>query len=253
MSFLRITRETKIIFIFVISMCIIGFSIAFIYYNSINKSEDPRVLQTKFMFMRFDRLLKENKFEKTFPLLDSIEKVLNIVPGYSASYELGIVYNDRASVYLSIALYTNTDSLDKQVQLKLAKINIDTCIKIYKIWIEKFGKLSKGELKQRIKPYFPEDDLQFYGKNYQNILKKRLNDVVLAQKETPRRLSVAYTNLGIIQRHQYLQNEAVESYIKAVELWKDNYTARNNLNVLYGKPPKDRSIIDKLFPPDKNN
>jgi hypothetical protein len=88
--------------------------------------------------------------------------------------------------------------------------------------------------------------------NFSKIFHKRVDDLVLAQNETPRRLSVSFTNQGIVQRHLYKQNEAVESYIKAIKLWKDNFTARNNFNVLMGKPPKDRSIIDQLFPPDKN-
>jgi hypothetical protein len=44
----------------------------------------------------------------------------------------------------------------------------------------------------------------------------------------------------------------MESYITAIKLWKDNFTARNNFNVLMGIDPEDRSIVDQLFPPDKN-
>jgi len=96
-------------------------------------------------------------------------------------------------------------------------------------------------------------DPAFKNRNYNKILNKRIDDLILARHETPRRLSVTYTNMGIVLRHQYKQNEAVECYIKAIKLWKDNYTARNNFNVLMGKPPEDRSIIDQLFPPVKNN
>jgi hypothetical protein len=252
MSIFKITRETKIILIFVICICITGFAIAFFYYDSVNNSEDPRILQTKFMLVRFDKLMKGKNYTETFPLLDSIEQYFMKVPGYSESYEPGIIYNNRASVYISMALYGNSDSLEKQNLLKLAKYNTDTCISIYKKWIEKMGNLNKSELIQNIIPFFKENDAAFKNKNFPGILNKRVEDLILAQKETPRRLSVSYTNLGIIQRHQFLQKEAVESYLKALKLWKDNFTARNNLNVLYGKQPEDRSIIDKLFPPDKN-
>jgi tetratricopeptide (TPR) repeat protein len=196
--------------------------------------------------------MKENEFSSALPLLDSIENIFVKVPGYKESYEPGIVYNDRGSAYLSMALYGNKDSTEKFRLLELAEKNIDSAIVIYNVWLDKNSGLSKLELSQVVKPFFSENNLAFRGKNYSKIIRKRVDDLVLAQKETPRRLSVSYTNLGIVQRHQYKQNEAVESYIKAIKLWKDNFTARNNFNVLMGKPPKDRSIIDQLFPPDKN-
>ena len=230
----------------------ISFLVAYIYYNGKNKAEDPRIIQTKYMFKQFDDLMKEKKFSSALPFLDSIESILVKVPGYKESYEPGIVYNNRGSVYLSMALYDNKDSIEKFRLLETAKENIDSGIVIYNTWLDRNRDLSKEELSQIVKPFFSESDLAFKGKNYSKIFHKRVEDLVLAQKETPRRLSVSFTNLGIIQRHLYKQNEAVESYIKAIKIWKDNFTARNNFNVLMGKPPKDRSIIDKLFPPDKN-
>jgi tetratricopeptide (TPR) repeat protein len=219
---------------------------AYIYYNGKNKAEDPRIVRTKYMFRQFDEQMKINEFSSALPLLDSIELILIKVPGYKESYEPGIVYNDRGSAYLSIALYGSRDSTEKLRLLEIAEKNIDSAIAIYNTWLGKNSSLSIEELSKNIRPFFHEKDVAF------KILHKRTEDLVLAQKETPRRLSVCYTNLGIIQRHQYKQNEAVESYIKAIKLWKDNFTARNNFNVLMGKPPKDRSIIDQLFPPDKN-
>jgi tetratricopeptide (TPR) repeat protein len=204
------------------------------------------------MFKQFDELMKENKLSSALPLLDSIEIILVKTPGYIESFEPGIVYNDRGSAYLSIALYGSKDSTEKSGLLELAEKNIDSAIVIYNSWLDKNSTLSKEELSENIKPFFAENDVAFNERHYSKILKKRAEDLVLAQKETPRRLSVCFTNLGIVQRHQYKQDEAVESYITALKLWKDNFTARNNFNVLMGKPPKDRSIIDQLFPPDKN-
>lgn len=226
--------------------------VAYFYYNSKNKAEDPRIISTKYMFRQFDELMKENNFSSALPILDSIEVILMKVPGYRESYEPGIVFNNRGSAYLSMALYGNKDSTEMFRLLEISEKNIDSAISIYKAWIDKNNSLSEAELSRNAEPFFSENDLAFEGRNLKNILRKRAEDLVLAQKENPRRLSVCYTNLGIIQRHQYKQNEAVESYIKAIQLWKDNFTAKNNFNVLMGKPPKDRSIIDKLFPPDKN-
>jgi tetratricopeptide (TPR) repeat protein len=225
--------------------------VAYIYYSRKNRAEDPRIVQTKYMFRQFDDLIKVNKFSSALPLLDKIESILVSVPGYGESYEPGIVYNNRGSVYLSTALYSTKDSTEKIRLLELAKRNIDSSIRIYNVWLEKIGTLSRDQLNEYVKPFFPQNDLAFKGRNYRNILRKRVSDLLLAQKELPRRLSVCYTNLGIVLRHQYRQSEAVENYIKAIKLWKDNYTARNNFNVLMGRQPQDRSIIDQLFPPDR--
>jgi tetratricopeptide (TPR) repeat protein len=248
----KISNQTKKVLVGIFIIICISLAVAYIYYDSKNKAEDPRIVHTKFMFRQYDQLMKENKFSSALPLLDSIEIILNKVPGYKESYEPGIVYNNRGSAYLSIALYATKDSTERLRLLEIAKTNIDSAIAIYNKWSDKNGTLSKEELSKYIKPFFDENEVTFKGKKYTNILHKRVEDLVLAQKETPRRLSVCFTNLGIVQRHQYKQKEAVESYIKAIKLWKDNYTARNNFNVLMGKPPKDRSIIDQLFPPDKN-
>ena len=243
---------TKKIILGVLIIVCISFLVAYIYYDSKNKAEDPRIVQTKYMFKQYDDLMAINKFSSALPLLDSIETILVKAPGYKESFELGIVYNDRGSAYLSMALYGVKDSVEKAKLLEFAKKNIDSSIVLYNIWLGKNSDLTKEQLIESIKSFFPENDAAFQGRNPDKILQKRADDLVLAQKETYRRLSVCYTNLGIVLRHQYKQDEAIESYIKAIKLWKDNFTARNNFNVLMGKPPEDRSIIDQLFPPEKN-
>jgi hypothetical protein len=251
MSVFKVTRETKLILIVVICICTISFGIAFLYYRGINKSEDPRITPTKFMFSRYDEWVKNKSYLHASLVLDSIEKILSDTPGYSDSYELGIVLNNRASVYISKALYEAKDSIKKQFCLDTALVFTNTCIRYYNNWLTRFGTLSEKEISAGLDPYFRENDKAFMGKDFIKIKHKRTDDILLAQKETPRRLSVAYTNLGIIQRHQYKQSDAIESYMQAIKLWKDNPAALGNLNVLFGKPYKDRSIIKKLFPPDR--
>jgi tetratricopeptide (TPR) repeat protein len=251
MSIFKVTRETKLILIVVICICTICFGIASLYYGRINKSEDPRITSTKFMFSRYDEWIKNKKYFHASFVLDSIEQILSKTPGYSDSYELGIVLNNQASVYISKALYETEDSIKKQSFLDTALVFTNTCIQYYNIWMTRYGTLSEKEISDRLEPYFHENDEAFKGKDFKRIVRKRTDDIVLAQKETPRRLSVSYTNLGIIQRHQYKQTDAIESYMLAIKLWKDNPAALGNLNVLYGKPYRDRSVIKKLFPPDR--
>ena len=248
----NISEQTKKLLIGIFIVIVISVAIAYVYYDGKNKAEDPRITNAKYLFIRFDELMKENNFSSALPILDTIESILQKVPGYDLSYEPGIVLNNRGSAYISMALYSNIDSVEKSELLDMAKINIDSGIVLYTKWLDKNTSLSGEALLENVKPYFPENDLAFQGRNYTRILKKRVEDIMLARKELPRRLSVCYTNLGIVLRHQHKQNEAVECYMKAIILWKDNFTARNNFNVLMGKPPEDRSIIEKLFPPDKN-
>ncbi len=250
---MTISLQTKKVAIGIFIIISASFLTAYIYYNGKNRAEDPRIVQTKYMFREYDNLMKENQFASALPILDKIDSILLNVPGYNDSYERAIVSNNRGSAFLSMALYNLSDSTEKNRFLAIAKTNIDTSISVYNNWLNRYSGLSEGELYENINTFFPENDPAFKGKNLRKILKKRVDDLETAQKETPRRVSVCYTNLGTILRHQYKQDEAVKSYVKAIELWKDNYTARNNFNVLMGKPPKDRSIINKLFPPDKKN
>ena len=83
-------------------------------------------------------------------------------------------------------------------------------------------------------------------------IKARTKDIEKAILENDRRLSVCYTNLGIVFRQREQYKQAAEQYKKALELWDRNLNAENNLNVLLGKPLKKRNIIQKLFPPERD-
>jgi len=250
---LSLSSDTKKVLLGIFLIITISLLVAYFYYSGKNRAEDPRIVQTKYMFREYDKLMKENQFTLALPILDRIDSILLNVPGYSDSYERAIVSNNRGSAFLSMALYNSADTTEKNRLLIIAKTTIDSSITIYNNWSDKYSALSEDGLYENIKSFFQENDPAFIGKNLKKILKKRVEDLQTAQKEIPRRLSVCYTNLGTVLRHQYKQDEAVKCYIKAIELWKDNYTARNNFNVLMGKPPKDRSIINQLFPPDKKN
>ncbi len=41
-------------------------------------------------------------------------------------------------------------------------------------------------------------------------------------------------------------------YEKAIELWDRNYTAQDNLAILHNQPVKKRSMLSRLFPPEKD-
>jgi hypothetical protein len=248
----RITRQTRILLIFLVCISVCGFLFAYFYYSSKNRSEDPRVIGARMKLTEFDQLLNEHRYTEALQVLDTVYAIYAGTPGYRGSFEFGVLFNNRCSVYLTKALYDSlTANEEKADLLRIAEENALKSIAVYQLWIDSAGKMTREQIKINIIAGFNKNDPGLKGKNLGRIVDKRVEDIVFAQTETPRRLSVSYTNLGIIQRHQYRQEEAVQSYIEAIKLWKDNFTARNNFNVLMGRPPEDRSIIEKLFPPER--
>jgi len=228
------TKGTTRLVSVLIALSIVVMTVAYFYYQNINSTQDPRVAKARHLFAKYSRLIEEKKYTLVFIVLDELEALYKTTPGYGSSYELGIVYNNRTATYLLMALYD-----DKKEMLVKAEQTALISNAIYEKWLESYSQLNKQEIKTKIEPYFQMSE---------KILHKRVADIKLAQLEVKRRLSVSYTNLGIVQRHQHQLEKAVVSQKKALELWPDNHTAKNNLNVLFGEKPKKRSIVDQLFP-----
>jgi len=152
-----------------------------------------------------------------------------------------------------VAIYDSTVNRDeKNKLLEIAMKYCDSSITVYKNWISDWEKLSSDEISEKLSPFMYESDKAFEGQNFKRIFAKRIKDIVTAQIETPRRLSVSLTNKGTIYRHQLLVDSALSCYNQSLAIWKDNRTAKSNLSVLMGGEPVKPSIIESLFPPDKN-
>ncbi len=248
----KVEKNTITIIAIMVVIVIVGITIAAIYYGNVNTSEDPRVLEVKKMYQRYDLLASESKHTQISSLLDSMTYIYNQYDDYKYSYEMGVVYNNKVAVLLTIALFEIQDNEQRDSILSLAKVDINTAINIYKNWITDFGSLTKEQIKARIEPIYVNNNSSLFEKDKIKLyVNKRINDILLAQKETPRRLSVSYTNLGIILRHQNKYEQAIVAYKKAIELWDNNLTAENNINILLGRPIKERSVLNKLFPNKK--
>jgi len=234
-----------------IVLAIIGVIIAKIYYGNINASEDPRVIEAKQLYKKYNVYTENNNYEGVFQLLDSIKDIYSQFPDYQNSFEIGVVYNNIGATWLNSALFKAEDSL-KQSFLDSAKIYCEQSANIYENWLSEFKDISEEDISKKVNSYYKEVDNNFFeNKNIEKIKKKRVKDILDAQIETERRLSVAYTNLGIISRHNMFYDEAINYYKKALELWEDNLTAKNNINILLGRELEERSTIDKLFPKEK--
>ncbi len=245
-------KNTRVLIIAMSTLVVLALLIARWYYSSENKSIDPRVVIAHQLYERYNSLAENSDYEEIFLLMDSIEDIYSEVDHYRKSYEVGVIYNNRAAAYIAMALdSTLSDTLLRDSLFQLAEYNVQTSIDIYSEWIDTWGNKSKEEISQMLIPFFPADDPVFKGQDINRFIRKRTRQIIEAQYETPRRLSVSYTNLGIIYRHRQEYDNAAKQYFIALDLWPDNLAAENNLNVLLGQEQKKQGIIRKLFPKDR--
>ncbi len=232
-----------------LSFIVIIFS--YFYYKGINSAKDPRVKLAREIYKNYNTLASQNDFENVFILLDSIEYIYNSIDHYKESFEVGVLYNNRAAAYLTMAIHNNRPEyysvFSKDSLLKLAQTSVNKSIQIYTDWIHKYDQNDINQLED-----FLTGLEQYTEKEQEHYLKSRIKEIETAKLETKRRLSVAYTNLGIIYRHFNDYENAIQAYQKAIELWGQNLSAENNLHILLGKPLKKRNLIQKLFPPNPN-
>jgi hypothetical protein len=152
-----------------------------------------------------------------------------------------------------MALYDSTISeFEKNNLLAISMNYCDSSISIYGKWIACWDSLPPEIISDRISPYMKEDNPAFRGYDFEKIFTRRVKNIVAAQIETNRRLSVSLANKGTIYRHMMQMDSSLICYQMALSLWKDNRTAKSNLNVLMGGEPIKPSLIESLFPPDKN-
>jgi len=229
---------------------ILGLSIAWSYYGNINKSEDPRVIEAKVMYKSYNTLVEESRYDDGLLLLDSIADIYAKYDDYKNSYEVGVIHNNRAAIYLTIALAMH-DGTAKDSIIAIAENNVQGSITIYEGWLNEFGSMSESDIRNWATPIYQSSNFPFNRELIDRYIEKRVADVQLAQRETTRRLSVSYTNLGIVLRNQNQIEQALKTYKKALELWDKNLTAENNINLILGRPLKERSTLERLFPDKK--
>jgi len=224
------------------------------YYEGVNDSIDPRVAEARELYEDYNHYAQNGSYDSVFILMDTIEAIYTSVPHYKNAFETGVLYNNRAAAWLTMALHTEPYKSHKAMADSLVR-NAESAVKksigIYEDWLQRFEGLDEGAVEGNIREEFMVGLENSAAEMKEEYLQKRKEEILESVNETPRRLSVAYTNLGIISRYTGNYEEAARYYEKAIGLWDENMTARNNLNVLLGRPMEKRSIIKKLFPPDK--
>lgn len=239
-----------------------GLFVSRVYYQNVNESVDPRIVEARKLYEKYNAYAENNNFNAIFRLLDSVECIYAGIGHYKESFEMGVTANNRAAVYLTLAMHQ--DSIDvpenseylleysRDSLLNTAEYHLHKAIRIYQNWREKYGDLSKNACEKRIKSDFLSGLEDYSKEDQQKYLENRVDVFLDNQVEIDRRLSVSYTNLGVIYRLEENYDQAIDAYAKAIELWDRNMTAENNLNVLLGRPKKKQNFIHKLFPPDRD-
>ncbi len=230
---------------------------AVFHYGQINRSEDPRVIEARELLLKYEKGLESDDYGEALSILHAMESIYLRTPGYDKSYEIGVIQNNKASIYLvkletAILSEEKVERAEMLETLSIAEKYTQNALQIYEQWLEEMGSLSREEIDKRIRPTFDPEDPYLKKANIENVITKRVDDIILAQVETKRRLSVTYANMGVVSRYKGELEEAKAYYEKALTLWDRNYTAKDNLNILMNQPIEKRSMIDRLFPPERS-
>jgi tetratricopeptide (TPR) repeat protein len=248
-----LTRGTKVVLSITFTVTLLAVLFAFFYYRHLNKSEDPRITRAREYLLQYEKESANRTSLDWFPYLDSARAVFATLPDYESSFEEGLIHNNKCSALLLMAIYDSTlPAAEKSHLLSLSLEYCDSSISIYRNWISTWVGLSREETADKLRLLMMADHPAFREMNFEKIFSRRVDNQVTATIETPRRLSVSLSNKGTIYRHMMKPDSALACYRMALSLWKDNRTAANNLRVLLGGEPVKPSLIESLFPPDKN-
>lgn len=252
MGIFSLKRSSIILILIMLGIFLAGIWYADQYYGHINAAEDPRVIRAKEMYRDYNTLAAEKKYHEILDLLDSIERIYNSYEDYKDSYEIGVLYNNRAAIYLNLILYEALTEVEQDSLTNLSLVYLSRSILTYETWKAAFENFTANDLRAHFTPIYREVFPMKDSSQILSYVSKRIDEMQLAQKEVNRRLSVSYTNLGIVQKQMGHIKEAIRYYDKALVHWPENLTAKNNINVLIGKPLERRSLIDRLFPKERD-
>lgn len=245
-------KGTRLIILIMVILALVGVAIAWVYYTGINRGADPRVRDARVMYGRYNVYAAANDQENILALLDSIYDIFSKVPHYQHSFEMGVIRNNRASVYLTRAISDTLHEVVRQHYFAMAEQELYSGIDVYQQWLGKFDSLDEEAIERLVYNDFMSDPLISGDHKVETYIRQRVKEIMLARAEMPRRLSVSYTNLGIIRRHENRLEEAVGYYVQALELWEENLAAKNNLNIIFGRPVERHGFLRRLFPPKRN-
>jgi len=104
MHFLK-NKSTRVLLQIISALVLLSLLISYFYYKNVNQSIDPRIVDARKLYERYNEFAQQNKYDSVFWLMDNIEGIYNKVDHYQNSYEIAVLYNNRAASYLTQALH----------------------------------------------------------------------------------------------------------------------------------------------------
>lgn len=256
-------KSSRAVILVMTALSFIFLIISYFYFGNQYEKIDPRITGARELYGNYDEITGQNNFIRAFNIIDSIDNIYSSIDHYKNSFERGVLFNNKCAAIITIAMIKDsTDEnifpkkyrdLSKDSLIMLAEESVLKSLKIYDNWYNKYKNKSESELKQTVSEDFFNEGLDTINDELkQDYLNNRLEEINTALLEFDRRKSVSLTNLGMVYRHQENYEKALVTYKKAVDLWEDNLTAANNINVLLGKPKIKKSLIRKIFPKDRD-
>jgi tetratricopeptide (TPR) repeat protein len=248
----RKSKSTRTLIAIMGVLVILAIVISRKYYSDQEASVDPRIKPARELYEKYNSFASSNQFDSVFHLMDTIESIYVSADHYATSFELGVLYNNRAAAWLTLGVFGEYyDDWERDSLVEMAETAIRTSMGIYETWRENLGNLDEMQIRKAITEEFSSGLESYSSEKQKKFLETRVAEITEAQAELDRRLSVSYTNLGIVYRHKEKYDSAALCYEKALELWDRNLTAENNLNSLLGRPQKKRNFIERMFPPER--
>lgn len=172
MNIFRLNRSSYVLILIMLSIFLAGLWFANNYYGKFNSAEDPRVVRAKELYLNYNILAEQKKYHEILSLLDSIESIYCSYRDYKDSYEIGVMYNNRAAVYLNLVLFEPVSENEKDSLTALSLKNLTHSIEIYENWKNIFGNFTEVELYNYFKPVYNQNDTAFNSQFREDYIQK---------------------------------------------------------------------------------
>lgn len=254
-------KPTRTLILVMLVLVVVAILIAKSYYSNVNSGVDPRIKPARLAYNEYNDLAVQGDYLGVLKTLDTIELIYSQQPHYENSYEIGVAHINRSALYLTIGLHIDSlrvnhdlgfmQNLTKKGLLDLAENELIQGIEYYEDWDSVYGDLAVDDIDPFIREEFLIGMQQYDAEAQQKFIDARVDEIETAQWENDRRLSVAYTNLGIVYFNRDNFDKAANLFKTALDLWAENLNAENNLNSMLGKPMVKRNFIQKMFPKER--
>ena len=140
-------RNTRALIFIMCALVLIVVITSHFYYKSVNTGVDVRIVPARTLYEKYNNYAQQNAFDSIFWLMDTVESIYTSFDHYKDSYEIGVLFNNRAASYLTMAQDSNINVSAQDSLIVLAESAIMESIKIYQEWLAKFDGKDQEEIR----------------------------------------------------------------------------------------------------------